>query len=150
MARHASRFCRLSAAQLPLCLLAVSSPPRPPSFPGNQHHSPSIPTRCRHAHVLLLPSGSINCAVRCCLCYSVLDLDAVVQATQQLSSILKLDDLLSSLMDLIVTNTGATQVPCAEIIFCLITQQHTDVTMYSARALYCLWKTSRKKAAAVR
>jgi hypothetical protein len=48
--------------------------------------------------------------LHCRLCRSVLDLDAVVQATQQLSSKLKLDDLLTSLMDLIVTNTGATQV----------------------------------------
>jgi hypothetical protein len=42
--------------------------------------------------------------------YSALDLDTVVQATQQLSSKLKLSDLLVSLMDIIVTNTGASKV----------------------------------------
>jgi hypothetical protein len=41
---------------------------------------------------------------------SALDLDAVVQATQDLSSKMKVSELLSSLMDLIVTNTGATYV----------------------------------------
>ncbi|ELR13786.1 GAF domain containing serine/threonine kinase [Acanthamoeba castellanii str. Neff] len=40
---------------------------------------------------------------------SALDLDAVVQATQHLSSKLNLSELLTSLMDLIVTNTGATR-----------------------------------------
>jgi hypothetical protein len=41
---------------------------------------------------------------------SALDLDTVVQATQHLSSKLKLTDLLVSLMDLIVANTGASKV----------------------------------------
>ena len=42
--------------------------------------------------------------------FSALDLDAVVQATQHLSSKLNLSELLTSLMDLIVTNTGASRV----------------------------------------
>ncbi len=43
-------------------------------------------------------------------CNSALDLDTVVQATQNLSSKLKLNDLLASLMNLIVVNTGASKV----------------------------------------
>jgi hypothetical protein len=50
-------------------------------------------------------------------CDSALDLDAVVQATQDLSSKMKVSELLSSLMDLIVTNTGATYVTALSIPF---------------------------------
>jgi hypothetical protein len=50
-------------------------------------------------------------------CDSALDLDTVVQATQNLSSKLKLNDLLASLMNLIVVNTGASKVSHVFFLF---------------------------------
>lgn len=50
-------------------------------------------------------------------CDSALDLDTVVQATQNLSSKLKLNDLLASLMNLIVVNTGASKVAHVFLLF---------------------------------